>query len=148
MSRADEFRARVKAAHDAIDEYAEDRLSGTNEWFQRDLDGKVRNAVEDVLDFTGDSYAASPPSKQQPLKQPRPVVLRGGPGDGLTFNAEGTEILVPFTDRGPDSELRMQSVVYRPTDKMDENGRAIFSPDYNSTTVYGLMYADLTKSNP
>lgn len=51
QKKLDEFRAKAKAAHDAIDEYAEDRLSGKEEWFIRDLDGRVRTALEDLLAF-------------------------------------------------------------------------------------------------
>lgn len=48
--RVVEFRALVKAAHDAIDEYAESRLSG-GDWFERDLDGAARNAVTVLLAY-------------------------------------------------------------------------------------------------
>lgn len=51
QQKRDEFAALVKAAHDAIDEYAEDRLSGKEEWFPRDLDGAVRKTVEALLAF-------------------------------------------------------------------------------------------------
>lgn len=49
QQRRDEFKARVKAAHDAIDAYADCRLRGSNDWFIQGLDGKARHAVEDLL---------------------------------------------------------------------------------------------------
>jgi hypothetical protein len=45
--RRQEFRSKVKAVHDAADEYAEGFASG--DWFQRDLDGRLRKAVEELL---------------------------------------------------------------------------------------------------
>jgi hypothetical protein len=48
--RRDEFRALVKAAHDAIDEYAE-RRTGVNDWFVRDLQTEARLKLRDVLNF-------------------------------------------------------------------------------------------------
>lgn len=48
--RVDEFRRLVKLAHDAIDEYAESRLSG-GDWFVRDLDGVMLRAVNELWGF-------------------------------------------------------------------------------------------------
>lgn len=56
--RRDEFLALVKAAHDAVDEYAEDRLSGRGDWFTRGLDLTARMAVEELLAF-GNRQAAN-----------------------------------------------------------------------------------------
>lgn len=42
-----EFLAKVKAVHDAADEYAEGFVNGN--WFPRDLDGRLRSAVEELL---------------------------------------------------------------------------------------------------
>jgi len=46
-----QFHDLVKAAHDAIDAYAESRVSADSGWFERDLDGNVRHAVADLLEF-------------------------------------------------------------------------------------------------
>lgn len=43
----EEFKAKVKSVHDAADEYAEGFASG--DWFPRDLDNRLRNAVEELL---------------------------------------------------------------------------------------------------
>jgi hypothetical protein len=44
-----EFKAKVKAVHDAVNEYAEGFPRG--DWFPRGLDNQLRNAVEDLLSY-------------------------------------------------------------------------------------------------
>ena len=50
--KLDEFRALVRAAHDAIDAYAEDRISGKNEWFIRGLDHAIKERINELITFS------------------------------------------------------------------------------------------------
>lgn len=51
MNKQEEFKVLVKAVHDAVDEYAEDRLSGRNEWFVRGLEAQAQTALHRLLAF-------------------------------------------------------------------------------------------------